>query len=78
MPMTKLKASDTLHISSVKSDPIRPGETFELEANDARSLVRRGLATEVRAARPPRPKAASASKNKKASEPENKGAVAGA
>lgn len=43
----KLKAVDTLHVSSVGPEPIRPGQTFEVEDGAGKSLVARRLATEV-------------------------------
>ena len=51
----KLKAKDTLHVSSVKPDNIQPNEEFEINDADGKSLVERGLATEVKPA--PKPKA---------------------
>lgn len=42
----KLKAKDTLHVSSVKADNIAPGEVFEVSDDMGRQLVERGLATE--------------------------------
>lgn len=53
----KLKAKDTLHISSVKPDNILPGEEFEIDDAGGKSLIDRGLATEVKATAPPKPKA---------------------
>jgi topoisomerase IA-like protein len=75
MPMKKLKALDTLHVSNVKADPIRPGEEFEVEPGAAKSLIERGLAKEVRA--PAKKKAASPA-NKAAATPANKAAGAAA
>ncbi len=60
----KLKANDTLAISNVKNEPIQPGEQFEIEDGQGADLVKRGLATEVKAAKVP--------ENKKAAEPSNK------
>lgn len=67
----KLRATDTLHISSVKADNILPGEEFEVSDEQGKSLIDRGLATRVSTA-----KAATSAKNKKAAEPANKGAGA--
>jgi len=55
----KLKAIDTLHISAVRSDSIRPGDEFEVEDGAGRSLVTRGLAITAgeKAAVPPKNKA---------------------
>jgi hypothetical protein len=64
----KLKANDTLLISSIKSDNILPGETFEVSDERGRDLVDRGLATEVK----PTAKKAAAPKNKMATPPANK------
>jgi hypothetical protein len=71
----KLKATDSLHVSNVSADAIRPGQTFDLEDGEARDLVRRGLATEVAA---PKKEAAPATRAKKPAEKpaENKGSVA--
>lgn len=62
----KLKANDTLFISSVKSDNILPGEEFEVGEDQGNDLVKRGLATKV----------APAPKNKMAPSPANKGGAA--
>lgn len=69
----KLKANDTLHISSVKADNILPGDQFEVSDERGRDLVQRGLATEVK---PPAAKKAAEPSNKKAAEPSNKKAGA--
>lgn len=45
-----LKARDTIHVSSVSSDNIIAGQTFEIDALAGASLIKRGLATEVGAA----------------------------
>jgi len=45
-----LKARDTIHVSSVSSDNIITGQTFEIDALAGASLIKRGLATEVVAA----------------------------
>lgn len=50
----KLKANDTLHVSSVKAENIKPGEEFEVSDDFGRQMVERGLATEVTK---PQPKA---------------------
>lgn len=42
-----LKALDTLHISSVSSNNILAGQTFELDDHFGRQLIERGLALEV-------------------------------
>ena len=55
----KLKANDTLHVSSVKADNIAPGEVFEVDENAGKHLVARGLAAEVKSApKPTEPKPA--------------------
>lgn len=61
----KLKAKDTLFISSVSSENILPGQEFEVSDLQGKSLIERGLATKVKAARKPA--------NKKADDPQNKG-----
>lgn len=63
----KLKANDTLHVSSVKADNIAPGETFEVADDTGEKLIERGLATEVKA------KAEPEHKNKAEPAPTNKG-----
>jgi hypothetical protein len=65
----KLKANDTLLISSVKSDNILPGEQFEISDERGRDLVERGLATEVKT---PAKKKAATSRNKMAAAAANK------
>lgn len=60
----KLKAKSTLFISSVSSENILPGQEFEVSDMQAKSLIERGLASQVKAARKPA--------NKKAAEPKNK------
>jgi hypothetical protein len=60
----KLKALDTLHISSVKSDNIAPNERFEVSDADGKSLIERGLAVEVKAERKASNKMAAAPGNK--------------
>jgi hypothetical protein len=45
-----LKALDTIHVSSVSSDNIITGQTFEIDDLGGRSLIERGLAIEVDAA----------------------------
>lgn len=67
----KLKAKDTIHVSSVRADPIRAGETFEVNDSEGRQLVDRGLATKVVE---PKAKKAPAAKNKMAAAPANKAA----
>lgn len=62
----KLKALDTLLVSSVKSDNLLAGEEFEVSDNEGRGLVERGYAVEV--------KAAKAHSNKMAKKPANKAA----
>ena len=39
-----LKALDTIHVSSVSSDNIISGQTFEIDDLGGRSLIERGLA----------------------------------
>ena len=47
-----LKALDTLHISSVSSNNILAGQSFELDDHFGRQLIERGLAIEVGDAEP--------------------------
>jgi hypothetical protein len=65
----KLKATDTIHVSSVQADNILAGEQFEVSDAEGKSLVDRGLAVEV--------KAAAKAQNKMASSPSNKRAARG-
>ena len=51
----KLKANDTLHVSSVKAENILPGEEFEVSDDFGRQMVERGLATEVSGSKKPAP-----------------------
>lgn len=46
----KLKANDTLFISSVGSENILPGAEFEVSDAEGKRLIDRGLATRVKAA----------------------------
>lgn len=62
----KLKATDTLHISALGPNNLAPGEVFEVSDATGVELVKRGLATEV--------KAAPAATNKMQPEPQNKAA----
>ena len=45
-----LQALDTIHVSSVSSENITTGQTFEVDDQAGRSLIQRGLAIEVDAA----------------------------
>ena len=60
----KLKANDTLFISSVKSDNILPGEQFEVSDAEGKRLIDDGLATLVRPAKRSAGKTARPPKNK--------------
>lgn len=62
----KLKAIDTLHVSSVRPENLLAGEEFEVSEAVGQSLVDRGLAAEVKA------KAAPAPQNKAEPAPKNK------
>jgi hypothetical protein len=46
----KLKANDTLFISSVKSENILPGEEFEVSDAEGKRLIEAGLAAKAKAA----------------------------
>lgn len=59
----KLKAKDTLFISSVSSENILPGASFEVSDAEGKRLIERGLATKVATA--PRNKMAPGSANKR-------------
>jgi hypothetical protein len=45
----KLKAKDTLHVSSVGPDQIQPDQEFEVNDDEGKDLVERGLAVEAKA-----------------------------
>jgi hypothetical protein len=45
-----LQALDTIHVSSVSSENITTGQTFEVDDQAGHSLIERGLAIEVDAA----------------------------
>lgn len=60
----KLKAIDTLHVSSVGPDNIVPGQEFEVSDDTGDQLVARGLASEVKSAVVAENKAAPAPTNK--------------
>lgn len=47
MTKVKMTALDTIHLTSVQADSIRPGEQFEVDAHAADNLVERGLAARV-------------------------------
>ena len=47
-----LQALDTIHVSSVSSENIITGQTFEIDDQAGRSLIERGLAIKVDAAAP--------------------------
>ena len=53
-----LKALDTILVSSVSSDNIITGQTFEIDDLRGRSLIERGLAIEVDAAAAAKPEPA--------------------
>jgi len=59
----KLKALDTLHVSSVQADNLLEGEIFEVSDYEGLGLVARGYAVEVKG---------KASHKKKADAPDNK------
>jgi len=48
-----VKALDTVHVSSVSSNNITTGQTFEVDDQAGRSLIERGLAIEVDALEAP-------------------------
>jgi hypothetical protein len=50
-----VKALDTVHVSSVSSNNITTGQTFEVDDQAGRSLIERGLAIEVDALEAPAP-----------------------
>lgn len=75
-----LIAKDTLHISSVGPDAIRPGQPFELNDGDAKMLIDRDLASAApqKAEQPAKNKAEGPSPRNKAQSgaPQNKAAKA--
>jgi hypothetical protein len=56
-----VKALDTVHVSSVSSNNITTGQTFEVDDQAGRSLIERGLAIEVDALEAPAPAQTAAS-----------------
>lgn len=50
MTNVRMKAIDTLHVSSVKADNLQPGEEFDTPQYVADDLEKRGLATRVQSA----------------------------
>jgi hypothetical protein len=71
MTNVKMKATDTLHVSSVGPDNIAPGGEFVVTEDTAKQLEDRGLAKRVGGA-----KAEPAPQNKAEPAPENKAAPA--
>lgn len=71
MTQVKMKAIDTLHVSSVGADNIAPGGEFAVDEDTARQLEERGLATRVKAKAAP-----AAPQNKMEPAPANKAAKA--
>lgn len=69
----KLKATDTMHISSVQADNLVKGDVFSVSDAEGKQLIERGLATKVKE---PAAKSAAPSSNKKAAAPSNKKAPA--
>ena len=67
MTNVTMKATDTLHVSSVKADNILPGEEFEVSGHVADDLEARGLAKRVGGK-----KAEASPDNKAAPAPDNK------
>lgn len=67
MTKVKMKAVDTLHVSSAGPDNIEPGGSFEVNETEAKQLEDRGLAKRVGSA-----KAEPAPANKMADAPANK------
>ena len=64
----KLRAKDSLHVSAVGPDAIRPGQEFSLNDGDAKSLISRGLAEEVAGGKSDQP----LSNKKEGASPNNK------
>lgn len=62
----KLKANQTVHVSSVDADPIHDGEVFDVNDAEGAELVKMGYASPVE------DKAEPAPANKMAKEPRNK------
>jgi hypothetical protein len=72
MTNVKMKATDQILISSVKSDTLRPGEEFEVSAAVADDLEKRGLPVErveVKAEQAPENKMEPVPEDKKAAAP---------
>lgn len=68
MTRVKMKAVDTMHISSVGAENIEAGATFEVNETEAAQLEKRKLATRVGGAKAEK----AALENKMAVAPENK------
>lgn len=75
MTNVKMKATDTLHISSLGPNSLTPGEEFEVSGQIADDLEKRGLASRVTDEPEPVEKAEPAPENKAEAEPENKSVV---
>ena len=69
----KLKANDTLHVSSVKADNLLTGEVFEVEDSIGEDLIKRKLATKVDDDAEVGPSATKAAANKGATPTKKKG-----
>lgn len=72
MTKVKMKAVDTLHVTSAGAENIEPGGTFEVNKEEADQLEKAGLATPVSGTKAEA--AAPANKAEKAA-PENKGII---
>ena len=70
--MVKMKANDTLFVSSFSSENILPGAEFDVSADEAERMEKAGLASRVGGAKAE--KTAPANKAEKAA-PENKGLI---
>lgn len=70
----KLKAIDSIHVSSVQAASLRKGEQFEVSDAEGAQLIERGLASIVAAPKPTAKKAPAAG-NKMAAAPGNKAAA---
>jgi hypothetical protein len=71
MTNVRMRATDQLHVSTVKADSLLPGEEFEVSSGLAEDLEKRGLPVERIGE-----KAEPAPENKKAPAPTNKAAKA--
>lgn len=72
MTKVKMKAVDTMHITSAGPDNIAAGETFEVNETEAKQLEDRGLATRVGGKAEAKSESAAPANKAEAADPDNK------